>query len=137
MTDPEAVVRRFFDLLIDREAAAAAELLADDVEWRNTGLPTIRGGRRVGSMLRDMERRRISFSAEMHHVAADGEYVLTERTDYLGRGRLYSDFWVCGTFRVQDGLITLWDDHFSLGNFLVGAGRGVVRALSGRGLPAS
>ena len=63
MTEPEAVVRRFFDLLIDREAAAAAELLADDVEWRNTGFPTIRGGRRVGGILRDMERRRISFSA--------------------------------------------------------------------------
>ena len=129
MTEPEAVVRRFFDLLIDKEAAAASGLLADDVEWRNTGLPTIRGGRRVGSMLRDMERRRISFSAELHHVAADGEYVLTERTDYLGAGRFAADFWVCGTFRVQDGLIVLWDDHFALGNFLTGVGRGMWRAL--------
>lgn len=133
MTDPEAVVRRFFDLLIDRDAAGAVDLLADDVEWRNTGLPTIRGKRRVGGMLRDMERRAISFSAEMHHVAASGPVVLTERTDYLGRGRFQSDFWVCGTFRVEDGLIVLWDDHFSWGSFLAGTGRGAVRALSGRG----
>ena len=132
MTEPEAVVRRFFDLLIAKEAAAAAELLADDVEWRNTGLPTIRGGRRVGGMLRDMEKRSISFSAEMHHVAANGEFVLTERTDFLGRGRFVTDFWVCGTFRVQDGRITLWDDHFALGNFVAGIGRGAFRALARR-----
>lgn len=130
-SDPGAVVRRFFDLLIGKEAAAAAELLSDDVEWRNTGLPTIRG-RRVGAILRDMEKRRISFSAELHHAAADGEYVLTERTDYLGTGRFQADFWVCGTFRVQDGRITLWDDHFAMGNFVMGAGRGVLRALRSR-----
>ena len=133
MTEPEAVVRRFFSLLNGREAAAAAELLADDVEWRNSGFPTIRGGRRVGGMLRDMERRRISFSADLHHVAATGPVVLTERTDYLGAGRFAADFWVCGTFRVEDGRIVLWDDHFSLGNFLTGVGRGAFRALRDRG----
>ena len=131
MTDAETVVRRFFDLLIDKRAAEAADLLADDVEWRNTGLPTIRGGRRVGGMLRDMERRRISFSADLHHVAATGPVVLTERTDYLGAGRFHADFWVCGTFRVENGLIALWDDHFALGNVLTGVGRGALRALRG------
>jgi limonene-1,2-epoxide hydrolase len=133
MSEPEAVVRRLFELLNAKEAATAADLLADDMEWRNTGLPTVRGGRRVGGMLRDMERRRISFSADLHHVAADGDVVLTERTDYLGRGRFVADFWVCGTFRVEDGRITLWDDHFALGNFLAGIVRGAFRALSGRG----
>jgi limonene-1,2-epoxide hydrolase len=136
VSDPATVVRRFFELLIDRRAAEAAELLADDVEWRNTGLPTVRGRRRVGGMLRDMERRAVSFSADLHHVAADGPVVLTERTDYLGRGRFTADFWVCGTFRVEDGRITLWDDHFSWGNALVGVGRGAVRALSRRGRSA-
>ncbi len=133
MSQPEAVVRRFFELLIGKDAAAAAELLAVDVEWRNTGFPTIRGGRRVGGMLRDMERRRISFSAELHHVAASGPVVLTERTDYLGAGRFTADFWVCGTFRVEDGRIVLWDDHFSLGNFMTGVGRGALRAIRGPG----
>jgi limonene-1,2-epoxide hydrolase len=133
MTEPEAVVRRFFELLNAKDAATAAELLADDVEWRNTGLPTVRGGRRVGGILRDMEKRRISFSAELHHVAANGAFVLTERTDYLGWGTVVTDFWVCGTFRVEDGRIALWHDHFSYGNFFAGIGRGALRALSGRG----
>jgi limonene-1,2-epoxide hydrolase len=133
MTDPETVVRRFFELLNKEDAAAAAELLADDVEWRNTGMPTIRGARRVGGLLRDMEPRRISFSAELHHVAASGDVVLTERTDHLGRGRFASDFWVCGTFRVEDGRIVLWDDHFSWGNALTGFARGGIRALRSPG----
>jgi limonene-1,2-epoxide hydrolase len=134
VTEPEAVVRRFFELLIGREAAAAAaELLADDVEWRNTGMPTIRGARRVGRMLRNLERRRITFSADLHHIAADGTVVLTERTDHLGVGRFTADFWVCGTFRVEDGRIALWDDHFSWGNVLAGCVRGGFRAVTGRG----
>jgi limonene-1,2-epoxide hydrolase len=133
MTDPEAVVRRFFDLLNQKDAAAAAELLADDVEWRNTGMPTIRGARRVGGLLRSMEPRRVSFSADLHHVAATGPVVLTERTDFLGRGRFVSDFWVCGTFRVEDRRIVLWDDHFSWGSFLAGFARGGIRALRSPG----
>ena len=130
MSRSEAVVRRFFDLLIGRQAAAAAELLAEDVEWRNTGMPTIRGARRVAGLLRDMERRRVTFSAELHHVAATGPVVLTERTDYLGWGRFTAPFWVCGTFRVEDGRIVLWDDHFSWGNVLAGCVTGGFRALS-------
>ena len=133
MTEPEAVVRRLFELLNAKQAPAATGLLADDVEWRNTGMPTIRGAHRVGRMLRDMERRRITFSADLHHVAADGPIVLTERTDYLGTGRFATAFWVCGTFHVEDGRIVLWDDHFSWGNVLAGCGRGAVRALRGRG----
>lgn len=131
--DPETVVRRFFELLCARRADEATELLAEDVEWRNTGAPTVRGKRRVGGMLRDMDRRRIHFDADLHHVAADGDHVLTQRTDYLGYGRFAGDFWVYGTFRVRDGLIELWDDHFSWGDVLLGMGRGAVRAVRGRG----
>jgi limonene-1,2-epoxide hydrolase len=133
MPEPEAVVRRFFELLNAKDAAAAAELLADDVEWRNTGMPTIRGARRTGGILRDMEKRRVSLSADLHHVAANGAFVLTERTDYLGWRNVVTDFWVCGTFRIEDGRIALWHDHFSYGNFFAGIGRGALRALSGRG----
>ena len=90
-----------------------AELLADDVEWQNSGWPTIRGGARVGGMLRDMDRRGIDFEAVVHHLAADGDHVLTARTDRIGYGRFRTEFPVQGTFRVSDGRIVRWDDHFS------------------------
>lgn len=129
-------VTRFLELLASERAAEAAELLSPDVEWRNSGLPTIRGAR-VGAMLRDMGRRHIRFDVTFHHVAeesADGgaSVVLTDRTDLIGYRRWSTSFWVCGTFRVEDGLITLWDDHFSTANLLLGAVRGLRGLAPGR-----
>jgi limonene-1,2-epoxide hydrolase len=123
-----SVVRRFFTLLEQGGAADAVGLLAPDVIWKNTGMPTVRG-RRVGAMLLDMERRRIGFRVDLHHIASDGPVVLTERTDFLSYRRWESAFWVCGTFEVEDGLITLWDDHFSAGNVLVGSVKGLLSAV--------
>jgi len=120
MTDDNvAVVRGFLEALAAPDTKLATSLLAPDVEWRNTGLPTFRG-ERVHGMLQDMERRRIGFDVTIHSIAGDGETVLTDRTDYLRLGPLRTGFWVCGTFTVKQGLITKWDDHFSLGGFLKG-----------------
>lgn len=129
MPDAEIVVRGFLTLLEDGAADQAVALLAEDVEWRNTGLPTVRGKKRVGGLLRDMEQRRIRFEARLNHVATTGNVVLTDRTDVIKLGRFANEFWVCGTFEVRDGLITLWDDHFSLANFTKGAAMGVLRAI--------
>ncbi|RNL65743.1 epoxide hydrolase [Nocardioides marmoriginsengisoli] len=125
MTDAAVIVESFLTLLEHGEAEAACELLAPDVEWRNTGMPTFRG-HKVRGMLRDMERRSIGFRVDMHHIAANGPIVLTDRIDYLSYKRWESAFWVCGTFEVRDGLITLWDDHFSMGNLLAGSIRGLL-----------
>ena len=94
-------------------------------------MPTVRG-RRVFGMLRDMEKRGVGFSAVMHHVAADGDVVLTDRTDILRVGRWENSFWVRGTFEVVDGKIRLWDDAFSWGAFTRGSLLGAVRALRPR-----
>ncbi|MCW2784657.1 MAG: Limonene,2-epoxide hydrolase [Marmoricola sp.] len=100
-------------------------LLDPAVEWRNTGVPTFRGSKVVG-MLRDMERRGIGFRVDLTHIVSDGSVVLTERTDILSYRRWETSFWVCGTFEVADGLITLWDDHFSMGNFVAASIRGLI-----------
>ena len=130
-----ATVQDFLELLASKRAAEAAELLSPGIEWRNSGWPAIRGAR-VGAMLRDMDRRHIRFGVTFHHVAEESgdngdAVVLTERTDLIGYGRWSTSFWVCGTFRVQDGLITLWDDHFSTGSVLLGAVKGL-RGLAQR-----
>jgi limonene-1,2-epoxide hydrolase len=119
---PEAsttVVREFLQALAVPDTERAVSLLHPDVEWLNTGLPTVRG-KRAHAMVREMERRRIGFGVEIHDIAASGDTVLTDRTDHLSFGPLRTGFWVCGTFTVQDGLITRWYDHFSVGNVLTG-----------------
>lgn len=127
MADPVDVVRRFFALIDATQVAEAVTLLSDDVVWRNTGMPTVRG-RRVGSMLQDMERRGIGFEARIRHAAADGDVVLTDRTDVLRYKRWESAFPVSGTFEVHDGLITLWDDHFSPGGVVLASLKGLLAA---------
>jgi limonene-1,2-epoxide hydrolase len=130
MTDPALIVQSFLTLLENKEADAACELLAPDIEWRNTGMPTFRG-RKVPSMLRDMEKRSIGFRVDLHHIASNGNIVLTDRTDYLSYKRWENAFWVCGTFEVVDDHITLWDDHFAMGNFLAASVRGLVGMRTG------
>ena len=127
-TSPITVVRDFLDALAEPDSERAVSLLSPDVVWLNTGLPTFRG-RRVHGMLRDMERRNVGFDVVIHHIAADGDVVLTDRTDILMKGRVRTEFWVCGTFTVSDGLITRWDDHFSTGSLLKGLVKGSFRGL--------
>ena len=127
---PEQIVREFLSLL-ETDPVASVALLHDDVEWRNTGMPTIRG-RRVSGMLRDMKKRNVGFAAVMHHVAADGDVVLTDRTDILRFGRWENSFWVRGTFEVVDGKIRVWDDAFSWGVLARSSLMGLVRVVRPR-----
>jgi limonene-1,2-epoxide hydrolase len=133
MSLPQTVVEEFLDLLANRQAEAAIALLTDDIEWRNSGSPTLRGPKAIDA-LRQMERRNITFRVDHHHIAANGDVVLTDRTDYLGYGRFETSFWVCGTFVLREGRIAVWHDHFASGNVLLGSLRGLAQlARPGRG----
>jgi len=126
--EPEQTVREFFRLLALPDTKAAIELLDPEVVWRNTGLPTITG-RKVGGMLLDAEKRGLTVDITIHHAAADGTVVLTDRTDVLRKGKWQTSFWVRGTFEVREGRITLWDDAFSWLDFTRGSLLGLTRLL--------
>ncbi len=130
MIQSQQIVRDFLSLL-ETDPDASVALLHDDVEWRNSGMPTIQG-RRVFGMLRDMKKRKVGFAAVMHHVAADGDVVLTDRTDILSFGRWENSFPVRGTFEVVDGKIRVWDDAFSWAALTRSSLLGLVRAIRPR-----
>ncbi|WP_433611027.1 limonene-1,2-epoxide hydrolase family protein [Prescottella agglutinans] len=123
------VVEDFFAALGDGEVDRAVEHLAPDVVWQNTTLPTLRGLPRVRRALAFANRPALRFEAVMENIASDGETVLTERIDTLVVGPLRSTFWVCGTFEVRDGRITVWRDRFSWGNVAVGTVTATARSL--------
>lgn len=127
----ETVVRSFLEHLARQETDEALALLDDEVVWRNTGMPDIRG-ERVRSMLRDMERRGIGFEVRWHHVAATGGVVLTDRTDVIKAGSWETSFKVRGTFEVREGRIVLWDDAFSWLELLGSGVLGLGKMLNGR-----
>jgi limonene-1,2-epoxide hydrolase len=124
--EPEQTVREFFRLLALPDTQAAVALLDDEVVWKNTGLPTVKG-RRVGGMLLDAERRGIAVDITIHHAAANGNVVLTDRTDVLRKGKWETSFWVRGTLEVRDGKIVLWDDAFSWLDFTRGSVVGLTK----------
>lgn len=123
---PAPVVERFLYALQDKDLATADAVLDDDVVYQNVGTPATRGRGRVMTLMRALERSGIGFEVKMHRIAAEGGAVLTERTDALTYGKFRAVFWVCGTFEVHDGRITLWRDYFDFVNFTVAIVRGLV-----------
>ncbi|MBP7930532.1 MAG: nuclear transport factor 2 family protein [Acidimicrobiia bacterium] len=125
---PSEVVTTFLYALAADDLVTVNSLLADDVEWINVGLPTVRG-KRVRSALAGLERRGIKFEVVFHAISADGSTVLTERTDAIIWGRFRSQFWVWGRFEVLDGKITLWRDSFDVWDMVKAGARAVAGAV--------
>ncbi|MBS43568.1 MAG: epoxide hydrolase [Nocardioides sp.] len=125
------VVLAFLGALEARDMAGVTDLLDAQAEWRNTGLPTLRGPRVAGT-LRALDARGIGVEVTMRHIAATGDVVLTDRTDVITWGRWRAGFRVSGTFEVRHGKVRLWDDHFSATSALGASVAGVVRAVVGR-----
>jgi len=123
------VVRTFLGHLERLDVDAAVALLADDAVYQNVPLPADRGRPAVERTLRRMMGAGSGFAVVHHNMAAHGPVVLTERTDILSIGRVDAAFWVCGTFEVHDGRITLWRDRFDWVDFTLAWFRGGAKAL--------
>ena len=118
--DNARTVETFLYALQDEDFDTADAAMADDIAWQNVGFPTIRGRARLTSIFRRGEGR-FGFEVKIHRIAAEGDTVLTERTDALVIGPLRLQFWVCGVFEVHAGRITLWRDYFDKFDFFVKA----------------
>ena len=129
--EPQAVVTGFLKALEALDIDRALTFAASDIVYQNVPLPPARGVAAVEKQLRLMARFGSGFEARTHHIAADGNIVLTERTDVLRRGAWEAEFWVCGTFEVRDGKIVLWRDYFDWANIIAGTAKGAGRALVG------
>ncbi|MEE2059589.1 limonene-1,2-epoxide hydrolase family protein [Rhodococcus artemisiae] len=122
-------VREFLEALAEGRPRDTRPLMDPDMSWHNTSLPTLRGARRISTILAGLEKPSIGFDVVVHHIAAESaDVVLTERTDVLRFGRIEVVFPVCGTFELRDGHILAWRDHFDVLGFLGAAALGLVRA---------
>lgn len=129
--DPVEVVQAFLAALEDLDVDAALELVSDDIVYQNVPLPPARGIDEFGKQMRWLQRYATGFRVDMHHIAAEGGTVLTERTDTIERGAYRPGFWVCGTFEVVDGRITVWRDRFDWATVLWAMVAALPRALLG------
>jgi limonene-1,2-epoxide hydrolase len=118
--DNARTVETFLYALQDEDFDTAEALVSEDLVWQNVGLTKMRGGRRIMKLFRSGGGR-AGFEVKIHHIATDGNSVLTERTDALIFGPLRLQFWVCGTFDLQDGQIRVWRDYLDTFDFFVKA----------------
>lgn len=118
--DNARTVETFLYALQDEDFDTCEALVSEDLLWHNVGVAKMRGRRRIMKLFRSGEGR-AGFEVKIHHIATDGSSVLTERTDALIFGPVRLQFWVCGTFELQDGRIRVWRDYFDKFDFFVKA----------------
>ena len=125
-------VEGFLNALQDADYETAEAALDDNLVYENVGLPTIHGARRTMKLFKGMQRPSLGFDVAIHRAASEGDSVLTERTDVLIVGPVRLQFWVCGTFEVHDGRITLWRDYFDFFDMF----KATLRGLAGLVVPS-
>ncbi len=109
--DNARTVETFLYALQDEDFDTVDSAMADTMVWQNVGFATLQGRQRIMKILRSGQGR-VGFEVKIHRIAAEGNAVLTERTDALVIGPVRLQFWVCGVFEVHAGRITLWRDYF-------------------------
>lgn len=96
---------------------AIYSFMADDIVWEDVPLSTVTGIEQVRAKMAAFPGVE-GCGFEMHHIAASGNVVLTERTDWFemkGRKRTIR---VMGTFELDDaGKIAKWRDYFDSAEF--------------------
>jgi len=131
-----AVVEEFFEAFEASNLDRALALMADGIVYQNVPFPADRGKPAVARTLQGFSRFATSFDVRMKNIAARNGVVLTERVDTLSGPFVHLEIWVCGTFEVKDGLITLWRDYFDLASATSQLLTGRVRKLFARGTGA-
>ena len=117
MSAPVDIVRKFCDLMEQRDAEALRPLIADDAVYQNVGMPASSG---VDAIVENMAAQFSMFpdayAFEIVNMASDGAVVLTERLDYIqAPDGSKPAVPVMGTFIVgEDGKITRWTDYFDV-----------------------
>lgn len=129
-TRPIEIVEEFWDAMRRSDLAALNLLLDDDVRWENVGLPTVRGRATVMRALSSLNLPGAGFDVKIHRITANGNTVMTERTDVVIVGPLRIAFWVCGVTELSDGgKLTLWRDYADVWNITKGLARGILGIL--------
>lgn len=118
-------VQAFLHALEGPTVEPALAYASADIVYQNVPLSPARGMREFEKQMRILKKMTDRFEVQIHHIAANGPFVLTERTDVLERGGLRLAPWVCGTFEVRDGRIVLWRDYFDWAAVSLGFLRGL------------
>jgi limonene-1,2-epoxide hydrolase len=112
-----ATVRAFVRAIEAKDLDAALDLLADDVEYDNVPMETVRGRDGVRGKLAPFLERSSEVEWIIRREAADGDVVFNERLDRFRIAGRWVEIAVAGVWQVRNGSIVLWRDYFDLAQF--------------------
>ncbi|MEO0437920.1 MAG: limonene-1,2-epoxide hydrolase family protein [Pseudomonadota bacterium] len=114
---PIAIIEGFFAAWSANDPEQIYSFLADDIEWEDVPLTTVKG-------IDQVREKMAAFSGieaaafETHHIAAAGNVVLTERTDWFDMKGKRRTIRVMGVFELDsNGKIKRWRDYFDSAEF--------------------
>ena len=110
---PADTVRTFCAAWASGDMENVYALMADDIVYHNIPLPVVHGVAEARAFFAGFRFEEAEF--RIHALAADGDTVLTERTDRFRLGDAWMELPVMGVFEVADGRIAKWRDYFDLG----------------------
>jgi len=115
MSTPEEVVQEFCAAFATKDVDTIASRLADDVVYHNVGMAPAVGKEASVAMIQGFLDMAEKMTFEIHRIAANGDSVLTERTDTFTINGADSPVAVMGSFDLRDGKIVAWRDYFDMG----------------------
>jgi limonene-1,2-epoxide hydrolase len=116
--DAESTVTEFIRRVVAGDLTAAAELVADDLEYDNVPIGKNHGREAMITFLGGMSNGIDEVEFVVHRQTVTGNTVMNERSDRFRIGEAWIDLPVAGVFEVgDDGRITLWRDYFDMKMF--------------------
>jgi limonene-1,2-epoxide hydrolase len=114
MTSPSDVVREFCSAFRGKDLATIERLLDDKAVYHNIGMEPSVGKEASIASIKGFFDMFESLEFKVLHLAADGDTVLTERTDVMTVNGVAAPVPVMGAMQVRDGLIVAWRDYFDM-----------------------
>jgi limonene-1,2-epoxide hydrolase len=123
MADSEQIVRDFCAAWEALDKQRILDAFTDDAVYHNMPMAPATGKAAIGQLLDFiLAQASDAIRFEIKHIVADGDVVLTERTDTFTTGDKKIALNVMGTFELRDGKIAAWRDYFDMAEWTRQAG---------------
>lgn len=115
---PLELVRRFCDEWSGGDLDAIVAYFTDDATYHNIPVDPVTGRDAIRETIAGFTAGVDKVEFRVHNIVAEGDIVLTERTDVFVTAAKTIELPVMGTFEVANGQIAAWRDYFDLNQFM-------------------